>query len=585
MAGGSGIVIVRYTTAAVGNTSDATTDNLTDSPTQYGHDSGLGGEVVGNYATWNPLDKSPTAVLSGGNLDVTPGFTTQTLTRATMAVPLGQWYFEVTCRSIGGDASAGEIGFNTTAARAIDGGYTTWAVNSIYYVSTTGNKSIFGTNTAYGATWTANDIIGVAIDTVAGTIVFYKNGASQGTITNALITPNTLFPVFANNSTSGSRNMSANFGQRPWAYAPPAGYNALTTKNFARLTAGTPAANPNQYFDAVTYTGTAATQTITLPGAFQPDLVWFKNRGTSQNHHLMDVNRGGGTILYANLTNTEDALGTSWANFTSTGFSLGASAGVNTSANTYVAWCWRAGGAPVSNTAGTITSQVSANTASGFSIVTYTGTGATATVGHGLGVTPSMIIVKSRSNAYNWAVYHSSLTSAAYALQLNNTIAQTNSYNYWNSTVPTSSVFSLGTDAGSNLSTGTYVAYCWTEIAGFSKFGTYTGNGSATDGPFIYTGFKPAFYMAKCTSATSNAWIMYDNKRSTYNLNGQKLGANVADEENNAAQLGDSTTGVDFLSNGIKIRSPGSNNNTSAATYIFMAFAEKPFGNVNGTAR
>jgi hypothetical protein len=285
------------------------------------------------------------------------------------------------------------------------------------------------------------------------------------------------------------------------------------------------------------------------------------------------------------LTNTEDALGTSWANFTSTGFSLGASAGVNTSANTYVAWCWRAGGAPVSNTAGTITSQVSANTASGFSIVTYTGTGATATVGHGLGVTPSMIIVKSRSNAYNWAVYHSSLTSAAYALQLNNTIAQTNSYNYWNSTVPTSSVFSLGTDAGSNLSTGTYVAYCWTEIAGFSKFGTYTGNGSATDGPFIYTGFKPAFYMAKCTSATSNAWIMYDNKRSTYNLNGQKLGANVADEENNAAQLGDSTTGVDFLSNGIKIRSPGSNNNTSAATYIFMAFAEKPFGNVNGTAR
>jgi hypothetical protein len=586
-AGGSGIVLIRYTTTAVGNTSDATTDNLVDSPTLYGHDTGAGGEVVGNYATWNPLDRSPTAVLSNGNLDITPGFSTQTITRATMSIPLGQWYFEVTCRSTAGDASAGEIGFNTTAARAIDGGYTTWAVNSIYYTGTNGNKTIFGTSTSYGATWTTNDIIGVAIDTVAGTIVFYKNGASQGTITNGLIAPNTLFPVFANNSTSGSRNVSANFGQRAWAYDPPAGYNALTTKNLPRLTGA--AAAPNEYFNTVLYTGTGAALSITDVG-FQPDLVWSKARNTGTPwHQLTDSVRGTTKQLFSNRPDAEDTNTDKLTSFDSDGFTLGSNGGINGSGNTYVAWCWKAGGAAVSNTAGSITSQVSANPTAGFSVVTYISNGVNgATVGHGLGVAPSMVIVKCRytGTTQAWAVYHASTGATKYLL-LNTTDAATTASTYWNNTAPSSTVFTIGThnDVNINSSVYTYVAYCFADVEGYSKFGSYTGNGSATDGPFVYTGFRPAYIMAKVAVNQLNAtgWQIWDAAREPYNPEILYFHANTSAAESDTAPV---YHAIDLVSNGFKLRAADTYGmNQSGATYIYMAFAEKPFGNVNGTAR
>jgi hypothetical protein len=571
-AGGSGIVLIRYTTRATDNTSDATTDTLTDSPTLYGHDMGLGGEVIGNYCTMNPVNgASATVVPSNGNLTVTWGNSQGNATiGSTMPVNSGRWYFEATLTTVGGNFPFVGIipAQNVVGSTTSEAGYT----NTIWV----GNGQL-----------AAGDVVGFAFDLDTLVASAYKNGVALSTgsawNTSAIASGQGYWMPAVSGLTGTVWNL--NFGQRAWAYTPPAGFSALTTKNLPRLTGA--AAAPNQYFDTVLYTGTAATQNITLPGAFQPDLVWFKNRGVSQNHHLMDVNRGGGTVLYSNLTNTEDALGASWANFTSTGFSLGASAGVNTSTHSYVAWCWRAGGTPVANTSGTITSQVSASTTSGFSVVTYTGTGVAGTVGHGQTTTaPRFILIKQRNvSVRSWPVYHADLADPQSAFYLDSTAAPFSYTGFFNSIAPTNLNFSLGTDATVNQSGSNYVAYVWSEVAGFSKFGTYTGNGSATDGPFIYTGFKPAFYMAKCTSATSNAWIMYDNKRSTHNLNGQKLGANIADEENNAGNLGDSTTGVDFLSNGIKIRSAGSNNNTSAATYIFMAFAEKPFGNANGTAR
>ena len=576
--GGSGIVVVRYTTTAVGNSSDATTDNLVDSPTLYGHDYGNGGEVVGNYATWNALLKGidvgdGTATFSNGNLTAKGGSSTVNL-NATIALNPGKYYWEIliglkTGGMVIGVAQPG-VYTGLTAWRSDRSGSLVGSASSAYGVGSI-------TSGALDTTWSTGDLLGIAFDTANGTAQFFKNGVSVFSITwtptsGAYYTPFVQLQPAAD-------FVTVNFGQRPWAYTPPAGFNAITTKNLPRLTVGSAAATPNQYFDAVTYTGTAATQTITLPGAFQPDLVWFKNRGASQNHHLMDVNRGGGTLLYANLTNTEDALGTSWANFTSTGFSLGASAGVNTSANTYVAWCWKAGGAAVSNTAGAITSQVSANTASGFSIVTFTGTGVAATVGHGLGTALSMVTIKQRNGVNNWPTWHTGLTGGnGYYVYWDSTNGLGTSSTVFNGTNPTSSVFSVGTNSLTNGSTNTYVAYCWAEIAGFSKFGTYIGNASTTDGAFIYCGFRPRFVMIKDSTNSATQWHMMDSARNAFNPVDARLMTNLANAEN-AQSL------VDFTSTGFKIRDPNGVINTSAANLIYMAFAEKPFGNVNGTAR
>jgi hypothetical protein len=240
----------------------------------------------------------------------------------------------------------------------------------------------------------------------------------------------------------------------------------------------------------------------------------------------------------------------------------------NGSGQTYVGWNWKANGSGVSNTAGSITSTVSANTTSGFSIVTYTGTSVSATVGHGLGVAPSMVIVKSRSTTDGWFVYNQNIGNTQYLRLNTNDAAAT--FNLWQSTSPTSTVFSIATDPTVNLSGATYVAYCFAPIAGYSAFGSYTGNGSA-DGAFIYTGFRPAYVIVK-PSSNAGAWWINDNKRDPYNVNDHRLNANTSDAE--------ATSGFvqqDFLSNGFKWRNADSAWNGSGVTYIYMAFAENPF--------
>ena len=331
----------------------------------------------------------------------------------------------------------------------------------------------------------------------------------------------------------------------------------------------------SKYFNTITYTGTGASNARTGVG-FQPDWVWIKGRSGATDHGLYDAVRGVQKQLESNTTTAETTETTGLTAFGTDGFTVGALAQLNTSSATYVAWNWLGANTTVSNTAGTITSTVSANTTSGFSIVSYTGNGTSnATVGHGLGVTPKMIITRNRSNATatNWTVYHVSL-STNNQITLNQTDAQNLPSPLMVTTVG-SSTYTLGSSRREiNQSSDTYIAYCFAEVKGFSKFGSYTGNGS-TDGTFIYTGFKPAFIMCKQTNASGEYWEMSDSTRGTYNLNTPISYANTSDVEELA-------TRYDYLSNGFKCRQTNVGSNQSGSTYIYMCFASNPFVSSKG---
>ena len=324
--------------------------------------------------------------------------------------------------------------------------------------------------------------------------------------------------------------------------------------------------NGGQYMQAITYTGTGSTQTIAV--GFQPDFVWIKSRSAATDHKLTDSVRGVTKALISDTTGAETTDANGVTAFTSNGFTIGSDSVYNTNAATYVAWCWKAGGTSSSNTNGSITSTVSVGATQGFSVVTYTGTGANATVGHGLGVAPSMVIVKTRSvGTYDWCVYHSSLTSASYYIPLNGTAAQTLSTNVWNATAPTSTVFSIGTSVATNQSSQTLVAYCWAPVAGYSAFGSYTGNGSA-DGTFVYLGFRPRFVLYKRTDSTSS-WLMLDTSLNPSNNSASYLIPNSSTSE------GEDNV-FDILSNGFKLRTSSTSGNASGGTYIYACFAENP---------
>ena len=335
---------------------------------------------------------------------------------------------------------------------------------------------------------------------------------------------------------------------------------------------------PKDYFNTVTYAGnSSSTQALTGVG-FQPDWVWIKQRNLAYSHVLFDAVRGVGKNLQSNGTTAEEtnnSVGYLSA-FDSDGFTVsqGSSSGdrVNGAYN-YVGWNWKANGAGSSNTDGSITSTVSANTTSGFSIVTYTGTGSNATIGHGLNSAPSVVICKQLNATQQWINYHKAIGATKY-LHLNATDAAATSSTVWNDTDPTSSVFSVGTAVNCNGSGNTYVAYCFADVQGFSKVGgSYTGNGNA-DGAFIYTGFKPAFIMIKRTDSSAS-WVMFDSKRLGYNVANYQLYANSNTSYGNNVLL-------DITSQGFKCRANHLDVNGSGATYIYMAFAEAPLVSSNG---
>jgi hypothetical protein len=550
-------------------TAGITYDSMTDVPT-------LTSATAANYSVFNPLDifvsgSGTTRTFADGNLNVTltnPAGV-YSAARGTLYIDTSiKSYFEVNFAS----GSSGGVAVCNQSSSWAGGGFD---ANAWGYI-TNGSKSRNG-NTAYGSSYTSGSstIIGVAVN--GGNIWFALNGTWQAsgdpaTGANPAFT-NVTGPItilVANSAGSTTNSYNLNCGQRPFSYTPPTGFVALNTYNLPASTI----TNGAGYMAATLYTGNGTSQSISnaVNGvSFQPDFVWVKDRSVARSNTLWDSVRGIYKVLYSNNTNAEGTDTTALTAFNSNGFSVGADNGENANGETFVGWQWKAGGTSASNTNGSITSTVSAGATQGFSVVTYTGTGSTATVGHGLGVAPNMVIVKSRSTAgTDWPVYHSSL-GATGILALDSTIAFTTLSTPWNNTAPTSSVFTVGTSGDTNLSTRTYVAYCFAAVAGYSAFGSYTGNGSA-DGPFVYTNMRSRFVMIKRTDSAGYDWVIYDTSRSTYNAVTLNL-----DPNSSAAETNTGSSGMDITSNGFKLRDGSLFWNASGGTYIYMAFAEVPF--------
>ena len=551
-------------------------DSLVDTPTNYGTDTGLGGEVRGNYATLNAVDYNATYLsLSNGNLQQTyGGVAAAAASRATMMLPTtGKWYWEVYINATGGGAGERIRAGITRPTTAISGNSIDSSATS-YLQMSNGQKRTGTTDSTYGAGFSAGQYIQVLYDATAGAIYFgqnnsYANGtgsfnqAFSGAVAAFTSLSGEFMPCFI---TYGGADIAVNFGQRPFAYTAPSGFKALCTQNLPEPTI----VDGGEYFNTVLYTGNGSTQSITGVG-FQPDWVWAKSRSSAEANFILDAVRGATKNLYTNGLPGEFTQNTVTA-FNADGFSVGSQAsGVNTNTTPYVAWNWKAGNSNVTNTDGTITSTVRANPTAGFSIVTYTGTGATATVGHGLGVAPSMVIVKDRTAASSnrWAVYHAGMTNATYWMYLEGTPAQAVDTTVWDSTSPTSSVFSIGTSTNVGTNLHTYVAYCFAAIPGYSAFGKYTGNGS-NNGVFVYTGFRPKWILMKRTDSTTG-WNIYDTARDTYNAATKRLQPNLSNAENTVNGI------IDILSNGWKFRNTNTDWDASGGTYIYAAFAENPF--------
>ena len=557
--------------AGISITAGATYDSMTDVPTLYAD----GGNGRGNYPVANPLQQGAYVTLSNGNLTVTGNTATNSALALASVGELksGKWYWEYTQGTVGSETCG--IVTTYTAGTSLLNGENIGA----FGIGARASGTVYGGTVGTITSWTTGDIIGLAVDCDNGAIYWSKNGTwlnsgvptsgSSKTGAVGVWTPSSSINVQPAFGAYNGGFVSVTFGQRPFSYTPPTGFKALNTQNLPTPTIS----NGASYMAATTYTGTGSALSVSnaVNGvSFQPDFVWTKPRSTAVGHTLFDSLRGVTKYLQSNTTGAEGTAATSLTAFNSDGFTVNSDTSTGANGVTYIGWQWNAGGSTVTNTSGTISAQVRANPTAGFSVVTYTGTGANATVGHGLGVAPRMIIVKGRSTAGDpWAVYHSSLANTQY-LYLNTTAAVATGVNLWNSTTPTSSVFSVGASQDTNRSAGTLVAYCFAAVAGYSAFGSYTGNGS-TDGPFIYTAMRPRFIMLKRsdTGGANYNWFVYDSARNTFNATQNYLEANLSTAEQTGVV-------VDFLSNGFKVRTASTYWNASGGTYIYAAFGENP---------
>jgi len=672
--------------------SGAGNDSLVDTPTNYGTDSGLGGEVRGNYCVINRLGQSTnTPTISDGNLQMVHG-SSQATRLGTIGASSGKYYWEIVY----------------TAATAFDGmvGVADQSHSLNTYVGATsgswgyyynGRSYHAASSSAYGSSYSTNDVISIALDMDNLAIYFAKNGVWQNSgdptsgssKTGAAYTnlSGTIFPAI--NGYGGTQ--VANWGQRPFAYTAPSGYKALCTQNLPEPTI----ADGSAYMDVLTWTGDgSSTRSLTGLG-FNPDLAWLKSRSVNNDHNLFDSVRGVEKTLSSNLTSAEvnQPIHGYVTSFDSDGFSVaGGSLGdVNYASRTYVGWAWDAGanssktyavtvvsdsgnkyrfdghgtsavtldleegstyvfdqsdssnaghplrfsttsdgthgggseyttgvttvgtpgsagasttivvasGAPTlyyycsvhsgmggqantnstagaSNFDGSIQATVRANPTAGFSVVTWTGTGTAGSVGHGLNSSPGMILLKNYGETADWRVWHKDLSNTATNyLELNKTSGSQSSSAIWGNTAPTSSVFNVATDGHSNSNGRGIVAYCFAPVEGYSAMGSFTGNGS-TDGPFVYTGFRPAFIIMK--NVVGNNWYIYDYKRGAeHNPTAEPLYPDASFSEG-------TNRPVDFLSNGVKIRY-NQHINPSGVEVIYMAFAENPFSLNGGMAR
>ena len=508
----------------------ASTDQTTDSPTQ-------------NHATLN-FNPDTGGTLSEGNLKLVTNGVGYNVKLATLRPKSGKYYAEFTIGSggygmIGVQELATAPSSSSTAFPQGDGSFGWYEGNGNVYT----NGSTVATS---GSTYTSGDVLAIALDLDNQEVKFYKNNTLDNTIG---LTGKDIAMAVGDFANAYNATITANFGQKSFSYTPPTGFVALQQDNLPSTDKG-------------------------ISG-----LVWIKNRDVARVHHLYDSSRGQGNRLVPNDVNDENYITSGLFKFLKGGCAVGDSTTVNESGKSMVSWNWVAnGGTTASNTDGSITSTVQANTTAGFSIVQWTGLGGGTgrTIGHGLSSAPEWIVVKplTGSSSYNWNIYHigtDASNPSDYFIALNTNSIRDNSANLWNDTAPTSTVFSVNHEATAGALGNEMITYCWHGVDGFSKFGSYTGNGS-TDGPFVYLGFKPAWVMFKRTTVAATDWALQDNKRDTFNPSQKVMTPNQ-----NYAEFTNSLYNVDFLSNGFKIRNSTSPWNISGSTYIYMAFAEHPF--------
>ena len=526
-----------------------------------------------NFATLNPLEHtngSTTLTFSEGNTRIVFGGTGYNTVYSTVGVTTGKYYFE--CRYNTEYVSPG-IGVNNAyPIIRVDNG-------NIYY------NDVLVETPSPQQPQSVGQIYGIALDRTNSSVQFYINDSAYGSSHSFSASDKEVFAHVMSSNQNATSDSSWNFGQNPsfgeretagtytdsngkglFKYQPPSGFLALCEDNLPTPTIK----DPGEYFKTVLYTGTGASRNVVGVG-FTPDLVWVKSRTNTEGPIIFDSVRGPEQRLLTATTSTEATSAGGVMSFDEDGYSTAQYTGTNQSGQNYVAWCWRAGGPAVRNTDGSIISQVSVNQDDGFSIVSYTGNGSTGSVGHGLGKAPKFIIYKNRDSASNWLVNIGPITgTTGDYVYLNSTAGKLNSANVLGAS---SSVLNLGNTPESNEAYK-FIAYCWAEIEGFSKFGSYVGNGS-TDGPFVYCGFKPAWVMIKVASGGTGDWEIHDSSRAATNPSDKRLYANLTNiEDSGVAQL-------DFLSNGFKIRTTFNNLNVSGETIIFAAFAESPFKYAN----
>ena len=578
----------------------ATHDQVPDSPTN-------------NFCTYNFLDRNAfnNSFIAYGNLNVADYVSNAALTVAgTMAMRSGKWYFEILRNAAVNGGYWGIIREDKFAGQSSTGSTGTGSGDYAYYVQFNGSLIKNGSTTSSFLTaFSTDDVIQVAYDADTGKVWFGRNNTWGGSgdpangtneagtvdsysdygykvwtsvIGNAFSYEQATLNCGQDSTFVGQISAGGNAddnGIGDFKYAPPSGFLALCSANLPDPSID-PAKGeqPADHFNTVLYTGNNSTNNITGVG-FQPDWVWVKNRNGTQNHYLQDSVRGASNYLVANNAGAENqysGLGSSaFTSFDSDGFSVTSDSSigmVNSSSSTYVAWNWLAGGSASSNSDGSITSSVSANTEAGFSIVGYTGNAtAGATIGHGLSQAPEYVIFKNRSSGVNWLVQGDGFGSPASGnIILLNTTGSAYANSNFNTTLGASTI-TLDSGSNYNGSGHNIIAYCFHSVDGYQKIGSYTGNGSSTDGTFVYTGFRPAFVMIRRTDSSTN-WIMFDTKRDTGNEVTQFLYPDLS----NAEAAGSGV--LDIVSNGFKLRNAGtSNRNASGGTYFYWAIAEQPF--------
>ena len=567
-----------------------------------------------NFCVVNSLSDVSDIVLSNGNLTLTSTTDSWPTVRGTMGVPSGKWYYEVISTDTtrwGAGWATSEFQTGSSFSNTISDAILAYSTDPLGVLDFGTSRSING-SPAFSASTPQNNILQVAIDIDAGkfwlginnTYVNNSSGSagnpSAGTNELETFTAGTeMFPAFINNS----GNLTINFGQDStfgnlrtaggnsdvngngdFFYAPPTDFLALCSDNLPDP-AIDPAAdeNPEDYFNTVLYTGNGSSNRGITGVGFSPNFIWIKDRLVSNNHILVDSVRGVSNLLYTNSNVKEVSGATQVASLDADGFTLGTSTtyvNETSSSNIYVAWNWKAGGTAVSNGNGSITSSVSASPESGFSIVSYTGTGSAATVGHGLGKVPAWIIIKNRgTGAREWVIYHHQSEGVPQNFGMffgaSPSVQPFDDDSSFNDTAPTADVFSVKDSASTNNTGEGHIAYCFAEIEGYSKFGRYSGTGGS-DNSFVYLGFRPAWFLLKRVNSTGD-WVLYDNKRNPFNPGDSRLSANLA-----AGRLdGAVNYGIDFVSNGVKFRSGQADTAVSGGTYIYMAFAEQPFKYAN----